>query len=84
MDEYKPIPVAEAQSIAERFDKSVVIIAAWDPVFGLLHMTTYGVDEQEKHWAALGGEKVADVLGATPDLEVCFEDFRRANKNDRS
>ncbi len=77
MDEYKPIPVAEARAIAERFDKSIVIIAAWDPVFGLLHTTTYGGTEAEKHWAADGGEKVRVALGAIEELSVCFEDFRR-------
>lgn len=74
---YKPIPVIEAKSLAERFDKSIVIVCAWDPAHGLLHTTTYGVSEQEKHWAALGGEKATRALGGLPELGTTFEDFRK-------
>ena len=80
MEPYKPIPVAEGESLAIRFDKSVVIICAWDPVHGMLHTTTYGASEQEKHWAALGGEKAARALGTLPELGVEFEDFRRIDR----
>jgi hypothetical protein len=73
---YKPIPVAEARTIAEIYDKSIVIIFAWDPVFGMIHTTTFGRSEQEKHWAAEGGEIATRALGALPELKTTFEDFR--------
>lgn len=76
MEEYKSVPVSEAQIIAEKYEKSVIISCAWDPKFGLLHTTTFGRDQQEKEWAAKGGEIVTKALGGLPLAGVRYEDFR--------
>ena len=73
---YKPVPVAEARRISETYGKSVVLIFAWDPAHGMLHSTTYGRNEQEKEWAAQGGEIGARALGGMPELGTDFEDYR--------
>lgn len=77
MEEYKPIPVSVAKEIAEKFKKSIVIIAAWDPIHGLLHTTTSGRNKQECEWAALGGKKVTEALGADYGKRTIFEDINR-------
>ena len=74
--EYIPIPVHAAKNLSEKYAKSCVIIAAWDPVHGLLHTTTYGRNDTEREWAAKGGEIVARALGAEPILGTRNEDFR--------
>ncbi len=73
---YAPVPVAMAKSIAESYAKSIVIIFAHDPVFGLVHTTTYGTTPQNKAWAAQGGEIATKALGGLVDLATHFEDYR--------
>jgi hypothetical protein len=75
---YKPIPVEEAKAIAEQYDKSIVIIFSHDPVYGLLHTTTFGSGPQEKEWAAQGGEIATRALGGVVELKTDFEDYRLA------
>lgn len=77
MEDYKPIPVKAAVDIAKGYDKSVVIIVAWDPIHGLLHTTTFGITDAEKQWAATGGEIINKALGGMPALGVTYEDFRK-------
>ena len=43
MADYKPIPVQEAKRLAVQYDKSMIVILAYDPLHGLTHTTTYGV-----------------------------------------
>jgi hypothetical protein len=74
--DYKPVPVEEAKAIAERYDKSIVIIFCHDPVHGYMHTTTYGTDPQNKAWAAEGGEIATRALGGLTDLSIGFEDYR--------
>lgn len=74
--EYLPIPVKEAARIASRYQKSVVIIHAWDPVHGLMHTTTYGVSPSDKYYAAEGGDLSASILGANTSRKKVYEDFR--------
>jgi hypothetical protein len=76
MTDYQPIPVLEARVLAERYEKSIVIIVAHDPVHGLMHTTTYGTDPQNKAWAAQGGEIATKALGGVVDNSVQFEDYR--------
>ncbi len=73
---YVPVPVAVAKSIAESYSKSIVIIFAHDPVYGLVHTTTYGIDARNKAWAAQGGEIATKALGGLVDLASHFEDYR--------
>lgn len=74
---YKPVPVEAARELADKYDKSIVLIWSWDPVHGLLHTTTYGKSLQEKHWAAQGGEIAAKALGAIMTEKEVYEDFRK-------
>ncbi len=73
---YAPVPVAMAKQIAEQFGKSIVIIFAHDPVYGLVHTTTYGTTPRNKAWAAQGGEIATKALGGLVDLATHFEDYR--------
>ncbi len=60
MNEYKPIPVEVARQISHEFDKSMVVILAYDPAHLLMHTVTYGVDPLDKETAAL---KAAQLIG---------------------
>jgi hypothetical protein len=75
-DAYRPVPVQVARTIAEEYQKSCVIVLAYDPVYGLLHTTTYGSDPENKAWAAQGGQIAAKALGTLPEKNVDFEDYR--------
>lgn len=75
--QYTPVPVAAAKEIAEKFSKAIVIINTWDTEHGLLHTTTYGVSEVQKHQAAKGGDIAAKALGADMPRANFYEDFRK-------
>lgn len=77
MDEYKQVPVAAAIEIAAKFDKSMVVILAWDPVHQLTHTTTYGVSAFEKEQAASVGEICAQAIGSDLSKKTNFEDFHK-------
>lgn len=74
---YKPVSVAAAKQIAEKFDKAIVIINCWDTTHGVLHTTTYGVSKEQKHQAAVGGDISAKALGAEMPRKNAYEDFRK-------
>lgn len=76
MTDYKPVPVQAARAIAEEYEKSIVIVFAYDPVHGRLHTTTYGNDPQNRAWAAQGGEIATRALGGLTELSTEFEDYR--------
>ena len=74
-----PIPVLEAQRIAKKYKKAIVIICAWERGSGnKLWTTTYGESQEEKHWAASGGDIATKALGVPNKLDV-HEDFRKTN-----
>ncbi len=75
-DPYMPVPVDAARALAVQYAKSIVIICAWDAAHGLLHVTTYGTDPQNKAFAAYGGEIAMKALGGQLDASVNFEDYR--------
>jgi hypothetical protein len=74
---YLPIPVGVALQIAEQFQKSQVIILAWDPVHQLTHTVTYGVSAFDKENAAAAGQIAAKALGCDLGQRQDFEDFHR-------
>jgi hypothetical protein len=74
---YTPVPVEAAKAIAEKYEKDIVIVNSWDTTHGLLHTTTFGVSEEQKHQAAVGGEVAATALGADLNRKDIYEDFRR-------
>jgi hypothetical protein len=73
---YKAIPVSEALRVAEAYEKSMVVITAWDPKAQLVHTTTYGKDATDKELAALLGEVFARAAGADLSRARVFEDYR--------
>lgn len=75
-ESYKPVPVETARTIAEQHYKSIVIILAHDPIYGMLHTTTYGASPQDKAWAAQGGELASKALGILREEHIDFEDYR--------
>lgn len=74
---YKPIPVGIAQRISEEFEKSQVVILAYDPVHQLTHTVTYGYSAFDKENAAAAGELIATALGCDLGKKQSFEDFHR-------
>lgn len=73
--EYKPIPVGVAQKVAESYDKSIVVIIAYDPAFSVFHSSTFGVKAEDKVTAANLGEAFSDLVSDTAKATY-FEDFR--------
>lgn len=61
--EYKSVPVQEAKTIAEKYDKAQVLIFAWEDKTGRTHITTYGTTLEHKIMAEKGGDRVAQMLG---------------------
>lgn len=75
--EYKPIPVAVAKEIADKFGKSIVVILAFDREWERTHTTTYGVTSFEKENAAAVGEIATQAIGCDLGRKQVFEDFHR-------
>lgn len=75
MSDYRPIDVEAARSIADRFDKDIIAILAWDRAFNRTHTTTFGKTIADKAGAAMLGEILAKAAGMGPP-DVKFEDFR--------
>lgn len=75
-ENYIPVPVSVAEHIANIYKKSIVIILAHDEKHGFLHTTTFGIDPQNKAWAANGGEIATKALGGLVDLRTDYQDYR--------
>jgi len=73
---YKPIPVSEAKRLSFDYDKSIVMIIAYDGEHTMMHTTTYGTEARSKQVAASLGEIFAYVAGADPANSTHFEDYR--------
>jgi len=69
------IPVSVAKGIAEDFQKSQVIIIAFDPVSSLIHVATYGKEPFDKENAAAAGEICTKALGGDLSKKQTFEDY---------
>lgn len=76
MKKYIPIPVIALADIAESFEKDIVVISAWDREHSRLHVSTYGITEEDKYAAAKAGEIVFEALGGDNKEKIVFEDFR--------
>ena len=73
---YVEVPVSAAREIAERYQKDIVIINAWDAVHQLIHTATYGVTAVDKRFAAHGGHLTSQALGADLSRMQNFSDYR--------
>jgi hypothetical protein len=76
MPEYVPVPVEAARAVAQRWEKQVVVIVAWDQGHNKVHTTTYGFSPRDKIAAAKLGELLTAAAGADRSESVGFEDFR--------
>lgn len=84
LENYKPVPVEMAVQIANNYDKSKVIIVAYDPEFNQLHTTTYGKAPEDKEDAARAGERITKMIcGERSSDGRWYEDYRTlgAGKN---
>lgn len=54
MKQYKPVPVKAAQSIAETYDKSIVIVLTYDPTLMAVRAVSYGVNAKSQAFAEKG------------------------------
>lgn len=75
--EYLPVPVAAAKQIADVYQKSMVVILCYDPVYQLTHTTTYGREAFDKEQAAAAGEICTKAVGADLSKKTEYEDFHR-------
>ena len=77
MPDYKPVPVHIAHQISKEFEKSMVVILCYDPVYELTHVTTYGASAWDKEQAAAVGEMCSQAVGGDLSRKQMFEDFHR-------
>jgi len=76
MADYVPVPVSVAKEVAERCDKQIIIILAWNRPSDMCHLTSYGESPTEKDTAAAFADKLRDMLADDPSAATVFEDFR--------
>ena len=77
MSEYQNIPVLAAKSLADTYDKDIVVILAWNHEHHTLNTVTYGVKASDKVSAGRAGEIASKALGMDPSTAATVEDFRR-------
>lgn len=77
MSEYIPIPVSEAQRISDLYQKSMVVILAYDPAHQMSHATTFGVTADDKVYAAQMADRTVDMMGELGRTKTVHEDFRQ-------
>lgn len=75
--DYKPIPVKVAAEISRGFEKSIVVILAYDKVHGLTHVTTFGESASDKVAAASAGDAIIPLLNLDEGRTRGYEDFRQ-------
>lgn len=63
----KRIPIAVAKAISKNYEKSQVIILAFDAKHGVTSVVTYGKTLADSSMAAEGGNKLKRVLGWPED-----------------
>ena len=67
MKNYKKVTIAAAKEIAQKFDKTQVIIVCWDDTHKKMHVTTYGKSLLDCEQAAVGGNFIKRALGWPED-----------------
>lgn len=70
-----PVPVEAAKRVAHAFEKSYVVIAAYDPEFKLVCRATYGITAEDKIMARLFGDAMMASAGV-PNQIHSFADYR--------
>lgn len=74
--DYRPLPVGEARDLAQRYEKSWIVILANDERRQVLHCTSYGASAEDKIVAARLGDYLTAQAGGQLMRSRCFEDFR--------
>lgn len=74
--QHRPIPVEEAKRLAEKYYKTLMVIAGYDPTNHSITRTTYGVTAEDKVRARLMGDTMMINIGAAVESQVSHEDFR--------
>lgn len=81
--QYKPIPVDVGRLIASRFDKTQVVILAYDPTHGMWHTVTYGRSAADKDAAAMLGEAATRLVADVVQRSM-FEDYQTTDQAARA
>lgn len=86
MSDYKPIPVSVAVQIAESFEKSMVVIMAYDPKHERSHTTTYGQNPADKENAAKIGDACSVLVCGEEGFAAkrSYEDYRFVDQGKRA
>lgn len=79
------LPVDAARELAEKYRKSMVVILSYDPVSGLTHTTTYGIEPVDKERAADVGRQCAKLIcGEGFAQRKSYEDYRFLDQGKRA
>lgn len=77
MGKHTEVPVDAAIEIATTYAKTMVVILAYDPASKRTHVTTYGVEPEDKERAAEVGDQCARLIcGDGFAMRRTYEDFR--------
>ena len=77
MSKHTEVPVDAAKEIATTCAKTMVVILAYDPQSNRTHVTTYGVEPEDKERAAEVGDRCARLIcGEGFNDRRTYEDFR--------
>lgn len=77
MNDYIPIPVEAAKQIAGQYQKSSVVILAYDERHEVTQTTTYGTTPFHKENAAAIGFICSQAIGCDLSKKQVFEDFHK-------
>jgi len=85
-EKYLILPVQAAKDVAEKYDLDQVILLCRDMKDNIVHVVTYGQNEEDKGMAALDGAKIRQVLAAVPatfeEAIEAAEIVKQLNKED--
>jgi len=80
---YTAVPVDAAREIAEKYDKSMVIISAYDPAFNRTHSVSFGVKADDKETAANISEQCVKFLLGDTEGDT-HQDYRFIPEGERA
>jgi hypothetical protein len=72
----KTVPIEEAKTFCEKYEKDQCIILCWDKTSGEMWVTTYGVGDPNSIQAAEGGRLVKDFLKLKRENDEIPERFK--------
>lgn len=63
----KRVPIKAVADFCKKYKKDQTIVLAWDRASGKTWISTYGVTKADCEQAALGGDRIAKLLGLEMD-----------------